>query len=361
MFPLGAGRTQLLARLRRAAALRVRARFAQTVRARLANAPGRSELFDDTSLRVILAGTSSPLPDPDRAKSCVVVVAGGKAYVVDTGPESWKTLGLMNFPGGRIAAILLTHFHSDHIGDLGEFRMQTWVGGRRRALPVYGPTGVEQVVAGFNQAYALDDQYRTDHHGIEAMPPSGASLAAMPFVPVAGGERFTVLEADGLTISAFEVDHFPAAPAVGYRFDYRGRSVVISGDTRKLAAVARAAKGADVLIHDALSQPLRQIMADAVRETGNARVAKLLDDVGDYHADPIEAAEIANEAGARFLVYTHFVPPLAQRVLQLPYFDGVDAIRQRNRWMVGYDGLRIDLPADSTEIVRTKVALRSRR
>src|SRR5262245_55826694 len=145
----------MLARLRRAAVRRIQARFAANIRARLANPLGKSELFDNHALRVILCGTSSPLPDPDRAKSCVAVVAGGKAYVVDTGPESWKTLGLLNFPAGRIAAILLTHFHSDHIGDLGEFRMQTWVGGRRRPLPVYGPAGVEQVVAGFNQAYAL--------------------------------------------------------------------------------------------------------------------------------------------------------------------------------------------------------------
>lgn len=346
----------MFAWFRRAAARRIQARFAQTVRARLANPLGKSDLFDDNALRVILCGTSSPLPDPNRAKSCVMVVAGGKAYVIDTGPESWKTLGLMNFPGGRIAAILLTHFHSDHIGDLGEFRMQTWVGGRRRPLPVFGPEGVQQVVAGFNQAYALDDKYREAHHGADIMPLSGADLVARPFATGAGDEPFTVLEADGLTVTAFEVDHFPAAPAVGYRFDYRGRSVVISGDTKKLAAVAKASAGADVLIHDALSQPLRQVMADAARDAGNARVAKLLNDVGDYHASPIEAAETANDAGARMLVYTHFVPPLVQRPLQLAYFDGVEAIRPRSRWVVGRDGMRFDLPAGSGEIVRSNVS-----
>src|SRR4029453_4239879 len=131
----------MLARLRRAAARRVQMRFAAEIRARLANPLGKSDLFDDHALRVILCGTSSPLPDPPRAKSCVAVVAGGKAYIVDTGPESWKTLGLLNFPGGRIAAILLTHFHSDHIAALGEFRMQSWVGGRRRAFAVARPPG----------------------------------------------------------------------------------------------------------------------------------------------------------------------------------------------------------------------------
>jgi ribonuclease Z len=331
-------------------------RFAAEIRARLANPLGKSDLFDDHALRVILCGTSSPLPDPHRAKSCVAVIAGGKAYIVDTGPESWKTLGLLNFPGGRIAAILLTHFHSDHIGDLGEFRMQSWIGGRRRPLPVHGPAGVEQVVVGFNLAYALDDQYREAHHGADTMPRAGADLVAKPFATRPGGEKFTVLEDGELTVTGFEVDHFPAAPAVGYRFDYRGRSVVISGDTKKLAAVAKAAAGADVLIHDALSQPLRQVLADAARDAGNARVAKLFDDIGDYHASPIEAAETANDARVRLLIYTHFVPALARPALQLAYFDGVDAVRPRASWAIGYDGQRIDLPATGSEIIQSKMS-----
>lgn len=353
----------MLARLRRAAARRIESRFSQGIRARFANPLAKSDLFDDGALRVILCGTSSPLPDPNRAKSCVAVVAGGKAYIVDTGPESWKTLGLLNFPGARIAAILLTHFHSDHIGDLGEFRMQTWVGGRRRPLPVYGPAGVEQVVAGFNQAYALDDKYREAHHGADIMPLAGADLAAKPFNIPADADRgacFTVLESDGLTVTAFEVDHSPAAPAVGYRFDYRGRSVVISGDTIKLASVAKASAGADVLIHDALSQPLRQALADAARDAGNARVARLFNDIGDYHASPIEAAEIANEANVRLLIYTHFVPALNRRALQLAYFDGVDAVRPRSGWTVGHDGLRLDLPAGRHAIVQSDMSVSGR-
>lgn len=354
----------MLARLKRAAARRIEARFAEVIRARFAAPLAKSDLFDDNALRVILCGTSSPLPDPDRAKSCVLVVAGGKAFAVDTGPESWKTLGLLNFPGARIAAILLTHFHSDHIGDLGEFRMQTWVGGRRRPLPVYGPPGVEQVVAGFNQAYVHDDQYRMMHHGADIMPLEGASLMAKPFaIPDPGseaerGKRFVVFEADGLTVSAFEVDHSPAAPAVGYRFDYRGRSVVISGDTKKLASVAAAADGADVLIHDALSQPLRGVLANEARRAGNARVAKLFDDIGDYHADPIEAAQVANDARVRLLIYTHFVPALVRPALRFAYFNGVDAIRPRAGWAIGYDGLRIDCPVNSGDIVEATMNLR---
>jgi len=134
--------------------------------------------------------------------------------------------------------------------------------------------------------------------------------------------------------------------------------VVISGDTKKLAAVAKASSAADVLIHDALSQPLRQVLADAARDAGNARVAKLLDDIGDYHASPVEAAETANEANVRLLVYTHFVPALIQRPLQLAYFNEVESVRPRESFVVGYDGLRIDLPAGSSAIVQTRMALR---
>jgi ribonuclease Z len=331
--------------------------FARQVRARFARPLATSDLFDDRALRVILAGTSSPLPDPNRAKSCVVVIAGGRAYVVDTGPESWKTLALMNFPGARVAAILLTHFHSDHIGDLGEFRMQTWVGGRRQPLAVFGPDGVAQVVDGFNAAYALDDNYRATHHGADIMQLAAAPLVAKTFaLPGRGsppGTLVKVLEHDGLTISAFEVDHSPASPAVGYRFDYRGRSLVISGDTKKVPAIAAASKGADVLIHDAMSHSLRKVMIDAAREAGAARVAKLFEDIGDYHASAVEAAESANEAGARLLVYTHFVPPLARPQLARVYFEGVDAIRAKSSRVVGFDGLRIDLPINSLDVIQS--------
>lgn len=348
---------RLMARLAGRSVNRLLAKgFERQIRARFARPLSTSELFDDKALRIILCGTSSPLPDPNRAKSCVAVIAGGRCYIVDTGPESWKTLALMNFPGARIAAILLTHFHSDHIGDLGEFRLQTWVGGRRAPLPVYGPVGVARVVGGFNEAYALDDSYRTAHHGSDVMPSTAAPLVARSFSAPEGappGRTAVVLEDEGLTISAFAVDHAPASPAVGYRFDYRGRSVVISGDTKKVPAVAVAAKGADILIHDALSQRLRGIIASAARDAGGARVAKLFDDIGDYHASPVQAAETANEAGVRHLVYTHFVPPLLRPALARVYFEGVETIRAKTAWSIGFDGQRIDLPVGTTEIVQS--------
>ena len=132
-------------------------------------------------LHVALCGTGSPLPDPTRAGPCSVVIAGKRIFVVDTGDGGARNILLMGIPPGRIEALFLTHFHSDHIDGLGPLMLLRWTGSAAHSpLPVYGPPGVERVVAGFDAAYALDNGYRTAHHGATIVPPSGAGGAAMP-------------------------------------------------------------------------------------------------------------------------------------------------------------------------------------
>jgi len=331
--------------------------FAHRVHGRLAH-PIDPNLFDGKALRVILCGTSAPLPDPQRAKACTIVIAGERAYIVDTGPESWKTLALMGFPGERIAGVMLTHFHSDHIGDLGEFRMQSWIAGRKQPLPVHGGPGVEKVVAGFNTAYALDDRYRSAHHGSEIAPLDAVPLIAAPFrIGMSEGrsEQEKILVDGDLVVTAFEVNHEPVRPAVGYRFDYKGRSVFVSGDTRKWPNVAAGARNADVLVHEAQSQRMRQIYQDAAAGVGNKVIAKIMGDIEDYHSSPVDAAEIANDANVKLLVYTHFIPQLAAWFMRPLFFEGVSQVRPSSGWVAGFDGYRVDLPVGSDAVIQSAI------
>src|SRR5262249_32921758 len=122
-------------------------------------------LLASPDLTVVLCGTGGPLADPNRASACTAVVAGGEVLLVDAGPGGAKTLGLAGVPTRAVTTVLLTHFHSDHIGDLGEINEQSWIAGRTRALDVYGPVGTAAIVAGFTTAYAADAVARTLHHG----------------------------------------------------------------------------------------------------------------------------------------------------------------------------------------------------
>ncbi len=194
----------------------------------------RNDLVAPDALRVVLCGTGNPLAARERADACTAVFAGGNFYLVDVGPGAWKNLALWHIPAARLAAVMLTHFHSDHIGDLGEANLETWAQGRDHPLRVYGPPGVEQVVGGFAQAYALDEGYRVAHHGAALMPPANWKMEPLavkietpPGASSCAGGSATVLEENGLKITAFTVDHRPVAPAYGYRFDYKGRSVVV--------------------------------------------------------------------------------------------------------------------------------------
>lgn len=306
-----------------------------------------------SALRVALCGTSAPLPSPKRAKACVAVMAGGKIWIVDSGPESTKNLMQWGLPLDRTAGVLLTHFHSDHIGDLGELNLQTWVPGRPAPLPVYGGPGVEQVVEGFNLAYAQDRAYRTAHHTAAIMPPATSTLLARPIaLPAAapGQPRTAVIHDDGeMRITAIETNHAPVSPAYAYRFDYRGRSLVVTGDTTAYAPLTAASRGADILMSEALNREMVRTMESTARDVSKPRIAHIMNDIQDYHISPSEAAQAANQAGARLLVLYHLIPAPDNAILKSIFTRGLDGARQGD-WDLAEDGSLYTLPVGSTEI-----------
>ena len=300
-------------------------------------------LADKDELSVLLCGTGSPLPDKTRGGPCTLIAAGDRLYLVDAGIDSARNLLLWRIPLQKIAGVLITHFHSDHIGELGEIRLQTWVAGRAAQLPVYGPPGIEQVVGGFNEAYSLDAGYRTKHHGAAMLPPDAVAMAAHAVQPG------VVLEQDGLKITAILVHHEPATPAYGYRFDYHGRSIVVSGDTAPDENLAHMAHGADILVHEGLSPAMVGVMHDALASAGHPRQAKIFHDIPDYHTSPVEAARIANEAQVRLLVFTHIIPMLPNGFAERLFLRGVSDVRP-DGVRLGHDGYVVRLPGGSKAI-----------
>ena len=298
-----------------------------------------------------LCGSGSPLPDPTRAGPCVFVIAGKHVYVVDAGEGSPRKMALMGLSPGLIDTILLTHFHSDHIGGLGEMMLQRWAGASHKdPVEVIGPQGVESVVKGFNEAYALDKTYRVAHHGEATMPPSGAGGLARPFTLVQGSdEGLVVLQQDGLTITAFAVAHGPVFPAVGYRFDYRGRSVVLSGDTAPSATLAKFSRGVDVLFHEGLQTTMVSVLHDAAVRNNRPSMARITADIPSYHTTPEDAARIAQQAGVKYLMFYHTIPPLPLAYLNATFLGDAPRIF-KGPITVGRDGMLVSLIAGSTEV-----------
>ena len=307
-----------------------------------------ASVSNSPDLQVVLCGTGAPLADATRAAACTAVIAGGIFVLVDVGPGSWEQVDLANLPIGELDAILLTHFHSDHIGDLGEAITQSWIAGRTRPLDVYGPAGGARILAGRREAYAFDVEYRVRHHKEDWLPREAAFAVAheIPLPPEDFLAAVTVLEHGGLRVTAFRVDHAPVSPAVGYRFDRRGRSVAVSGDTRKSASLIANARGADLLVHEALQPKLTEHAASVARRLGRERIAKLAGDLPGYHTSPREAAEVAREAGVKHLVLSHLVPGPTGALARRLFLDGAgDAFE--GEITPGEDGMRFSLAPGS--------------
>jgi len=270
-------------------------------------------------LHVGFCGTGSPLPNRDRAAACTVVIAGGKLFVFDMGEGSGKTLSLMGMPLDKIQGVWLTHLHSDHFEGLGPFTLQRWAGASATTpLPVSGPEGVTEITEGLNAAYRIDSTYRIAHHGEAVVPLSGFGMVGTAIQPG------TVYNANNVRITAFAVDHDPITPAFGYRVDFKGKSVTITGDTAFTPKLAVAAKGSDLLVSELLSPRMVNILANSAQKAGMVNRAKIFDDIQNYHISPEEAADVAKSADVGMLAFTHIVPSVP-RMLEFAIIGNAQA------------------------------------
>ncbi len=269
------------------------------------------------ALRVFICGSASPLLDLRRAKACVAVLTDSEFFLFDTGAGSSGRLTAGGLPLHRLSGVFLTHYHSDHISDLYNINLTSWVNGRPSALSVYGPEGIERVVGGMNEAYSLDRGYRVAHHGEALLRPEYGLLAP---TRIAKGK---VYERGSFKITAVPVDHSPIKPAFGYRVDYGNRSVVISGDAVVSDALMEASEGVDLLLHDALAPGVLHGAIQRAQDAGLDQRAQILRDVTNYHAHTHDIVAAAKEAKVKQLAFYHLVPPPRNEAMAALFMEGV--------------------------------------
>jgi ribonuclease Z len=299
-------------------------------------------MLTDDRIHVMMVGSGGPMNNAKRLPSCTAIIAGGEFILIDVGPGTWRNADLFDLPLGNLSAVFLTHFHSDHIGDLGEANFGSWAAGRQKSLEVYGPEGVEKIVQGFALAYELDRQYRIGHHGEAVMPPEASKPVARLISIQDPNESKLFFERNGLKARAFLVDHSPASPSVGYRFEYKGNVVVVTGDTKQIPTLARHAKDADILVSDVLSVKLTNLVHRVLLENNRARLAKIMKDIEGYHMSPVQAAEVARDANAKKLVLYHITPPVTNFIVKRVFMEGINDV-YKGKVVLGEDGMIFDL------------------
>jgi ribonuclease BN (tRNA processing enzyme) len=247
------------------------------------------------SARVVLLGTGTPIPDPERSGPGLAIVVKGTSYLVDAGPGIVRRATAASqgdsMPALRVAdlrRLFITHLHSDHTLGLADVMLTPAVMHRKVPLVVYGPPGTRAMVANLLAAYREDIALRIN--GLE----HGDSAAYRVIVhEVTPG---VVYRDSNVTVRAFRVPHGSWKYAFGYRFDADGRSIVVSGDTKPSDAVVDACRGCDVLVHEVYSKKgFDRLPADA-RAYHSA-----------FHTSGIELGDLATRARAKLVVLTHML------------------------------------------------------
>jgi ribonuclease Z len=270
-------------------------------------------MSSSSNFRVTLLGTGVPIPRPDRFGASTLIEAGDQKLLIDAGRGATIRLYQLGIPIGRIEALLLTHYHSDHTVGIPDLWLTGWLRSHyaTRSAPfrVIGPAGAKALMSNLEKAYAADVRIRIED---EDLPPQGAAIAVEEF----GGDG-VVYERDSLKVIAFEVDHGAAIkPAFGYRIEFASRAVVLSGDTRFNENVIKYGAGADLLIHEVAMAP-SELMSQA-------HIQRLM----HHHTSAREAGVVFSRTKPKLAVYTHLVLPGNSQVPPATVADVIAETRQ---------------------------------
>jgi ribonuclease Z len=255
------------------------------------------------SLKVVLLGTGAgPLVNLQQYGASTLVEAGGQSLLFDCGRGATLRLAQAGVPIGSITRVFLTHLHSDHVLALPDLLLTGWETGRRVVpLTVWGPAGTSAMMEHLLEAFDFDIRTRRDVD--EHFPAAGITVVSHDIL-----RDSIVFAENGLTVTAFLVDHGVVQPAFGYRVDYRGRSVVLSGDTRVSENLISHARGADVLIHEAIDP-------EALRARVDHPSAATMDAIIAHHTTPEQAGTVFRRVAPRLAVYSH-APNTARLIAQ---------------------------------------------
>jgi ribonuclease Z len=294
--------------------------------------------------RVTLLGTGTPIPSAERFGPSTLIEAGDQKLLIDAGRGATIRLDELNIPIGRVDALLLTHFHSDHTVGIPDVWLTGWLqshfGTRCTPLRVIGPRGAKALMSNLERAYDADIKIRIAD---EKLDPAGIAIMVEEF------ESNGVIYRNGdVTVAAFEVDHGDLIkPAYGYRISYRDRVAVISGDTRYNENVIKYASGADLLIHEvAIAKP------ELMREPYIQRIMA-------HHTTAREAGMVFECSRPKLAAYTHLVFLKSDRVESATIQDLIAETRQTysGPLEVGEDLMSFDIGESVTVFSRRRQKL----
>lgn len=261
----------------------------------------QAALKDAKGTKLVILGTGAgPVPGSARHMTAHVLYSNGAAYVLDCGLGVTRQFARTGIPWRTLKAIFITHHHPDHNIEYGPMLVLGWIGGLPPNVRAYGPPPLTQITEDYLRSARTTIDFWAEDFRL-------APLATIETheLPQAG----PVMEDENVKVTAVPVQHPPVVPAYGYRFDFKDRSIAFSGDTVALEAVATMAKGADILVHEAIDMPATEAyMRAQIAQSGRGNLEAAMAHMRADHTPTEEVGRIAQEAGVKTLVLSHLAP-----------------------------------------------------